>query len=150
MNSTRIKIGFAFGILLYGCVVPLLPRAYIIFLTPGNTTIERYGIYGYADIFTLLHTPSIYFAIVFPFILLSGVSWLSLTNKSLSNEALTKRVLGVLVSFVVICPWGFSVSMPNVWGLAAGWFSIMSIIVVPIGYIVGYLIGHWIVEQKRR
>lgn len=134
MNLKIARNILSFGISLFGFLVPILPRFYMIHMRSSNP--ERLS-----DVFSPLHAPGVYQMTVFPFIFLSLIAWFSLRKSDLSRESVIKRVSGIIVAFIVIGYWGLMVSMPFVWGVAAGYFFIGSIFILPLVYEVGGLIG---------
>lgn len=143
MQIRRYRVFISFGILVLGLLVPFLPNACIVLFTSKTITNK------YVYIFELWED-SVYMLTVFPFLLLALVSWVSLINENLSKDSFIKRVSGIGFSFTVICYWGLGVSMPTVWGLAALFFSGMSLVVLPVTYSIGYFIGNLIVKRIRK
>jgi len=140
MNSPIIRYVFSFGILVFGFLVPILPRFYMIYVRLNNP--ERYK-----DVFRLLHNPLVYFMTVFPYIFLSGVAWFSLRQVDLSKESGVKQISGIIVSLIVMGYWGLAISMPPIWGLAAIFFMFGSILILPLTYWYGGIIGYWLVRS---
>ncbi len=137
--SFSIRYLFSFGILVFGLLVPILPRFYMIYIRFNNP--ERYK-----DVFTLLHSPLLYLITVIPFGFLSVIAWFSLKKNDLSQKSDIRRISGVIVSLIVLGYWGLAVSMPTVWGLAAIFFLFGSILVLPLTYWWGGLIGYWFIR----